>query len=162
LADAVRELRGEHVQQEVEPEIQLGVPAYIPGDYVPDENQRLVFYRRLAGIRRTQDLDEIAAEMQDRFGPMPPLVDTLLKVMDLRRTLKDHVVVRVVLRNGWVTLQFHHDAPVEVDHLVALVQKSKGRFKLSQDFQLSFAAGDRDWDGLLAETKAVLQSLQPT
>jgi len=58
-------------------------------------------------------------------------------------------------------LQFHPQAPVEVDHLVALVQKSKDRLRLSQDFQLSFAASDRDWDGLIAETKAVLQSLQP-
>jgi transcription-repair coupling factor (superfamily II helicase) len=162
LADAVRELRGERVPQEVEPEIQLGVPAYIPGTYIPDENQRLVFYRRLAVIRRSDELDEIAAEMLDRFGPIPPLVDTLLKIMDLRRHLKDHMVVRVALRNGWVTLQFHHEAPVEVDHLVAVVQQSKGRLRLSQDFQVSFAASDRDWDGLIGETKTVLQSLQAT
>ncbi len=162
LADAVRELRGEHVQQEVEPEIQLGVPAYIPGQYIPDENQRLVFYRRLAGIRTGQDLAEIAAEMQDRFGPIPPLVDTLLKVMELRRHLKDHMVIRALLRNGRVTLQFHHQAPVEVDHLIELAQQSKGRLRLSQDFQLSFEATERDWDGLIEETKAVLQSLRPT
>ena len=162
LADAVRELRGEHVQQEVEPEIQLGVPAYIPGQYIPDENQRLVFYRRLAGIRTAQDLDEIVAEMQDRYGPIPPLVDTLLKVMELRRHLKDHMVIRALLRNGWVTLQFHHEAPIEVDHLIRLAQQSKGRLKLSQDFQLSFAATEQDWDGLIEETKAVLQSLRPT
>ncbi|MBI4516459.1 MAG: transcription-repair coupling factor [Deltaproteobacteria bacterium] len=162
LAEAVHELRGERVQHEVEPEIQLGVPAYIPGTYIPDENQRLVIYRRLAGIRRPQDLEEIATEMLDRFGPIPPLVDTLLKVMALRRHLKDHMVVRVVLRNGWVTLQFHPEAPVEVEHLVALVQRSKGQMRLSQDFQLSFAAAATDWDGLIAHSAAVLQTLRPS
>jgi transcription-repair coupling factor (superfamily II helicase) len=162
LADAVRELRGEHVQEEVEPEIQLGVPAYIPGSYVPDENQRVVFYRRLAGIRRREDLEEVAAELKDRFGPLPPLVDTLLEVMDLRRHLKDHRVVRVALKNGRVTIQYHHEAPVEVEHLVRMVEQSKGHLKLSQDFQVSFAASDRDWDGLIAETKSVLQSLRAT
>src|SRR5262249_21980899 len=46
MEEAVQELRGQHVQQEVEPEIQLGIPAFIPESYVPDESQRLVFYRR--------------------------------------------------------------------------------------------------------------------
>jgi transcription-repair coupling factor (superfamily II helicase) len=162
LADAIHDLRGERVQHEVEPEIQLGVPAYIPGSYISDENQRLVFYRRLAGIRTSQDLDEIVAEMIDRFGSIPPLVDTLVKIMDLRRSLKEHMVIRVMLRNGRVTVQFHHEAPVEVDRLIALAQQSKGRIRLSQDFQLSFEAADRDWDGLIAETQSLLQSLQAT
>src|SRR5262249_42445614 len=81
--EAVRELRGEQVQAEVEPEIQLGIPAFIPEGYVPDESQRLVFYRRLAGIRGQSDLDEIATELRDRYGPLPPLVDSLLRIMDL-------------------------------------------------------------------------------
>jgi hypothetical protein len=59
-----------------------------------------------------------------------------------------------------VTLQFHPDAPVDVDRLIALVQKSKGRFKLSADFQLSFTPESSDWDGLVLETKSVLQELR--
>jgi hypothetical protein len=46
--------------------------------------------------------------------------------------------------------------------LVTLVQESKGRFKLSADFQLSFQPEARDWDGLVAETKSLLHDLRET
>ncbi|HVO27999.1 MAG TPA: transcription-repair coupling factor [Candidatus Margulisiibacteriota bacterium] len=160
MEEAVHELRGEQVHHEVEPEIQLGIPAFIPESYIADENQRLVFYRRLAAIRGRSDLDEIANELRDRYGPLPPTVDSFLRIMALRRTLKDHLVVRAALRDGAVTLQFHPDAPVSVDKLVAMVHRGKGRFKLSADFQLSFRPDVRDWDGLIEETKAVLQAVR--
>jgi transcription-repair coupling factor (superfamily II helicase) len=162
MEEAVRELRGEHVSAEVEPEIQLGFPAYIPDSYIPDENQRLVFYRRLAAIRGRSDLDEIAAELRDRYGPIPPLADSFLRIMDLRRSLKDYMVIRAVLRDGAVSLQFHEDAKVNVQRLVQLVHRSKGRFKLSADFQFSFEPESHDWDGLVAETQAVLRDLRET
>jgi hypothetical protein len=80
--------------------------------------------------------------------------------MDLRRSLKDHMVVRAALRDGAVTMQFHPEAPVDPGRLVALVQSGKGRLKLSADAQLSFRPEAHDWDGLVAETKAVLQELR--
>jgi transcription-repair coupling factor (superfamily II helicase) len=160
MEDAVQELRGLQVRAEVEPEIQLGIPAFLPDSYVPDEEQRLVFYRRLAGIRTQAELEEIATELRDRYGPVPPLADNFLRVMDLRRYLKTAMVVRAALREGGVMLQFHPDAPVEVDKLVDLVRRKKGRYKLTQDHQLTFRPEAGDWDGLVAETKSVLQELQ--
>ena len=65
-----------------------------------------------------------------------------------------------LLRGGMVTLGFHPDAPVEVDQLVALVERSKGRCRLSADFQLSFTPANRDWDGLVEEIQTVLQQIQ--
>ena len=160
MEEAVQELRGQRRHVEVEPEIQLGFPAYIPDTYIEDENQRLVFYRRLAAVRGAAELEDIAAELRERYGPLPPLVDSFLRIMDLRRTLKACMVVRVVLRNGVVTLAFHPDAPVEVDQLVALAERGRGRFRLSADFQLSFSPTDRDWDGLVEEIHTVLQQVQ--
>jgi transcription-repair coupling factor (superfamily II helicase) len=160
MEEAVHELRGEQVRVEIEPEIQLGIPAFIPDSYIPDENQRLVFYRRLAAIKGPTDLEDVSGEMRDRFGPIPPLVDSLLRIMDLRRSLKDCMVIRAVLRDGAVTLQFHPEAPVDADRLVALVQASKGRLTLSTDFQLGFRPAARDWDGLVEETQSVLQQVR--
>ena len=160
MEEAVQELRGQHVRHDVEPEIQLGIPAFIPESYIADENQRLVFYRRLASIKGTLDLEEVAQELRDRYGPIPPTVDSFMRIMDLRRSLKSYMVVRAALRDGAVTLQFHPDAPVDVDLLVRLVQKGKGRFRLSEDFQLSFTPLARDWDGMIEETKGVLQGLR--
>jgi len=159
MEDAVQELRGQQVRHEIEPEIQLGIPAFVPGTYIPDEEQRLVFYRRLAGIRSQAELEEIAAEMRDRFGPIPPLADNFLRVMDLRRYLKTAMVVRAALIEDAVTLQFHQEAPVNVDKLVELVRRKKDRYRLSQDHQLTFRPEAGDWDGLIEETKGVLQEL---
>src|SRR5437762_2939150 len=105
MEEAVQELRGEQVHHEIEPEIQLGIPAFIPQDYIADENQRLVFYRRLAAIKGATDLEEVATELRDRYGPIPPMVDSFMRIMDLRRSLKSQMVVRAALLNGAVTLQ---------------------------------------------------------
>ncbi|MGH7789045.1 MAG: transcription-repair coupling factor [Candidatus Binatia bacterium] len=162
MEEAVQELRGQRRHIEVEPEIQLGFPAYIPDTYIPDENQRLVFYRRLAATHSTAETEDIAAELRERYGKIPPLVDSFLRVMDLRRTLKACMIVRALLRQGSVTLTFHPEAPVEVDQLVELVKRGKGRYRLSADFQLTFTPTNRDWDGLVQEIQAVLQEiLQP-
>jgi len=156
LADAVRQLRGEQLQSDVEPEIQLGIPAFIPDSYIPDEQQRLAIYRRLASIRNDQELEDLTMEMRERFGPLPPTVDSFVRLMDLRRHLRAHQIVRAVRREDWITLQFHPSAPVEVDRLLALVQKQKKRFRMTQDFQLSFLPEAKDWDGIVAETIRVL------
>jgi transcription-repair coupling factor (superfamily II helicase) len=160
LEEAVMELRGQRRRIDVEPEIQLGFPAYIPDSYIPDENQRLVFYRRLATTRNDVELDEIAVELRERYGPIPPLVDSFLRVMGLRRVLKACMIVRALLRQGSVTLTFHPEAPVEVDQLVALVQRGGGRYRLSADFQLGFAPRHTDWDGLVQEIQDVLHEVQ--
>src|SRR5262249_37080167 len=94
LEQAGRGPRGETAGTGIETEVQLGFPAYIPESYIPDVNQRLVVYRRLAGLRAAADADEIAAELADRYGPIPPLVDTLLRVMEFRRRLKALRILR--------------------------------------------------------------------
>ena len=82
LEETVRELRGGVVQIQIEPDIQIGLPAYIPEAYIPDVNQRLVFYKKLANVEERTDLEELGYEMEDRFGPLPELVLALLEVMD--------------------------------------------------------------------------------
>ena len=71
MEEAVHELRGERRHVDVEPEIQLGIPAYIPDTYIPDENQRLVFYQRLAAIRGTAELDEHRRRAARALRPDP-------------------------------------------------------------------------------------------
>ena len=160
LEEAVHELRGQRPRPEVEPEIQLGIPAFIPGSYIPDEDQRLVFYRRLAVIKGPRELEEIANELRDRYGAIPPTVDSFLRIMDLRRCLKEQLVMRAALREQVVILQFAAEAPVDTDRLLTLVQRGRGRFKLSPDSQLSFRPAALDWDGLIAEIQSVLQELR--
>jgi transcription-repair coupling factor (superfamily II helicase) len=159
MEQAVRELRGEPSEAEIEPEVQLGIPAFIPETYVPDVSQRLMMYKRLAGIRGMPDLEAITAELADRYGPVPPLVDTLLRLMELRRWLKDVRVVRARRRAEAIVLEFDEHTPVTVERLLELVRGSRGRLRLTSGSALAVASEATDHDGLIAELRALLQRL---
>ncbi len=162
LEEAVMELRGQRRNVNVEPEIQLGFPAYIPDSYIDDETQRVAFYRRLAEVRSREEIDDVAVELRERYGPIPPLVDSFLRVMDLRRSLKICMVLRANRAAGSINLQFHPEAPIDVDQLIGLAQREPSRFKLSADFQLRVRPQEQDWDGVVAEIQSVLQDLMKT
>src|SRR5438552_5325771 len=157
LEQAVRELRGEEAEAEIEPEIQLGIPAYVPETYIPDVSQRLVVYKRLAGIRGIPDIEEIAAELVDRYGPIPPLVDTLLRVMELRRWLKDLRVLRARRRGESVVIEFDPSTPHRTETLLERIRGSKGRLRMAGGSALEIRPVATDHDGLIAELRAHLQ-----
>ena len=159
LEQAVREARGQRAEVEVEPEVQLGIPAFIPDAYVPDERQRLVLYKRLAQIRGVPDVEAMREELEDRFGPLPPLVDTLLRLMELRRWLKDLRVTSAKRRGDAVVLEFDPSTPVAVEALMELVRTSTGRLKLASGSALQVRTTAGDHDGVIAELREVLQAL---
>ena len=125
LEETVTELRGGRITVQIEPEIQLGIPAYIPEAYIPDVNQRLVFYKRLANVEARDELEELGEELEDRFGPLPELVLSLIEVMDLRRVLRACLVTAVSKRAESVTIHFHPDSPIKPERLVAFIEHDK-------------------------------------
>jgi transcription-repair coupling factor (superfamily II helicase) len=84
LAESVAELKGEPVLEEKEIRVDLPVRAFIPVDYLGQESLRLEMYRRVASARTEEDLAVVRSEAEDRFGPLPQEVDTLLEVTRLR------------------------------------------------------------------------------
>jgi transcription-repair coupling factor (superfamily II helicase) len=160
MEKAVQELKGEEVLPEVDPEIRLGIPAYFPDNYIPDANQRLYFYKRLASLRNVLELDELKAEIQDRFGPYIGVVDNLFLVMNLRRVLKEFLVQQISVSDGKVFLLFHPDSPVKVEKLLELIRKQKSRFRLSPDGRLSFAPKSQDWQPLMDEVTDLLHAIR--
>ncbi|MCW5890676.1 MAG: transcription-repair coupling factor [bacterium] len=159
LDQAVRELRGERAEPDVEPEVQLGIPAFIPATYVSDERQRLVWYKRLAGIRGVPDLEEIGGELEDRYGPLPPMVDTLLRLMELRRWLKDLRILAARRKGDAIVFEFDAATPVQPDRLLEVVRGTKGKLRMLSGSALAVRAEARDHDGLIAELRSVLQTI---
>jgi transcription-repair coupling factor (superfamily II helicase) len=155
---AVSQLKGEPVKPDIEPEIRIGIPAYFPDEYVPDANQRLLFYKRLASLRDAAELQEIREEMRDRFGAFPAAVENLFGVMDLRRMLKEHLVEQLTYNDGRVTLLFHRESPVNVGRLVQLVGKN-GKYRISPEGRLSFAPRSEAWDEVVREVVDFLATI---
>jgi transcription-repair coupling factor (superfamily II helicase) len=160
MENAVSELKGEEVAPEVEPEIRLGISAYFPDDYVPDANQRLFFYKRLASLRDDQELDEIKEEIRDRFGPYGASVENLFLVMNLRRVLREFLVQQISVSDGKVFLLFHPQSPVKIDKLLELIKKPKSRYRLSPDGRFSFTPKQQEWEALVAEVVQLLHSVR--
>jgi transcription-repair coupling factor (superfamily II helicase) len=159
MEQAVQELRGEPVETDLEPEIAIGVPAYIPDSWLDDVNQRLVWYKRLAAMKRPEDRVLLAEEMTDRYGPPPPLVETLLEVMDLRRRMKALGLEEARLKGPRLVLVLHASTPIPAEGLVGLVAASRGRLSLTPDRQLLVPTGARG-DALLAELRGLLGTLE--
>ena len=102
MASAVDELKGEPWAEESEVRIDLPMAAFIPKDYVADENLRLEAYRRIAAIRDPEEQAEARAELIDRYGgPLPPPVEALFEVANLRRVMTNAGIseVTTVARN---------------------------------------------------------------
>lgn len=159
MEQAVRELKGEVMAPEVEPEIRLGIPAYFPADYIPDANQRLLFYKRLASLRNPEEREELREEIKDRFGAYGTTVENLFLVMDLRRVLKEVLVQQISVSDGRVFLLFHPESPVKVEKLLQLIKEPGTRFRLAPDGRLSFTPQDQEWHRLIAEVTELLQAL---
>ena len=101
VTEAVAEMKGE-TKAPVQGEIRLDVPtdAHLPHDYVANEASRLEAYRRLAAVTEPRQVDDIAAEWVDRYGPIPPAAESLLTVARLRAECH-----RLELRDVIITLQ---------------------------------------------------------
>ncbi len=159
MEQAIHELRGEPVRPDFEPELRLGIPAYVPDSLVPDENERLVIYRRMARAGSRESLDEIRAEMRDRFGPVPTLVENLIASMNLRRQMRELMIVSALLNKDQLEIKFHPDAPVETEKLVAMANANRTSMRLTPSYQVIVQIMVGEYEQTFAQIEAVLQAL---
>jgi len=159
LEQAIRELKGEEVRERVTPEIHLPVEALIPPDYITHDNQRLILYKRLAVLQEEGEVEKIKGELQDRFGPVPSSLLNLLEVIRLKIWLSRFSVKRFELRDKRAMLAFASEGVISAEKMVQLIERKGGKYKLTPDMRLIFTPEANDWQGVLAETRAVLQGL---
>ena len=81
LEVAVAELRGQPIHPEIDPELTIDNPGFIPDDYVPDPGQRLELYKRLSAVEDDDELRIVMTEISDRYGPLPGDVVLLGELM---------------------------------------------------------------------------------
>jgi transcription-repair coupling factor (superfamily II helicase) len=109
LEQTVRELKGEEIEDEIRATVNLGVDFRIDDEYVPDMNQRLMLYRRVASSRSHDELDRILEELRDRYGPLPDSVLNLAEYGRIR-IMADQIGLESIDRQGpLVVLKFRSD-----------------------------------------------------
>jgi transcription-repair coupling factor (superfamily II helicase) len=132
----VAELKGEAWEEEINPEIHVNIPAYLPSDYVMDTDVRLNMYRRLSCVREEDDLARIVEEMRDRFGPPQIEVSNLIAVISVRLLLVRSGVSRLDVGKGVLIFTFHPNSKADQKKMADAISQRPGKYRFLSDRRL--------------------------
>jgi transcription-repair coupling factor (superfamily II helicase) len=156
LEEAVAEARGggegEWADAEWSPQVGLGMAVLIPESYVADLGVRLSLYRRIARLADPQEIDALAAEMIDRFGPAPAEVDNLLQTVAVKCLCRQAGVAKVEAGPRGAVVSFRNDCFANPAGMVRFLTQQVGTAKLRPDQKLVYI---RSWDDPTTRLKGV-------
>ncbi|HVP68098.1 MAG TPA: transcription-repair coupling factor [Anaeromyxobacteraceae bacterium] len=142
MEEAVRELRGEAPRRDLDPDVQLPVPAFIPDAFMPDVHQRLYFYKRLAQAASDEELSDARDEIVDRYGELPDELVALFELMELKVDLRALSVRGLEAGPGRLVFSLGPDAALDPFLLAKHVQESGGALRLTPDMKVVAALGE--------------------
>src|SRR5215469_2406929 len=157
LEQAVREMKGE-AEPRPQAQLNLGLNIRIPAEYIPQENQRLRIYKRIAGVETERQLADAEAELRDRYGEPPAPVVQLLHYAALRLQSMQVGVTGIERKRDLVSLKFRQDAPVDPVRLAKFVSSQRGS-QFLPDGTLKFMARGVGAEELLEQLQRLLESL---
>ncbi|MDT8420127.1 MAG: transcription-repair coupling factor [Desulfuromonadales bacterium] len=157
LEEAVDRLRGKEREEKIDPEIRLGLSAFLPESYLPDPNQRLQFYQRMAAAEEEGDLLDLTEELRDRYGELPAAAELLLGTMKLRILLKRLQIELMEYDGHRLSLLFHASTEVSVERIRELLTGQPSRYRFSADYRMTIDIGRwRDRELLIQIRKELL------
>ena len=109
LSEAVKRLKNEPVENELETVIDLGFASYIPKSYIHSDRQRMEVYRRISVARNPKDIDRLKTELRDLFGPVPEQVAQLLELSQIRIWAAKWNIQSIVVQELDVIFKFPED-----------------------------------------------------
>jgi transcription-repair coupling factor (superfamily II helicase) len=157
MEDAMAELRGEESAGEPDTQINLRASAFIPESYIGDMSLRLAAYKEISSAGDESEVSLIAADLRDRYGPLPEPAENLLTIMSVKILAKAAMVSRIDGGARAVTITFSEDARISPDKIMALLKRNQGRIKLIPEFTLQLAIAD---ETLKTASEAVRKCLQ--
>lgn len=156
MEEAVKELKGEPLEEEFRSTINLGLDIYIPTAYIPDSNIRLMLYRQVSSIRNDSEIEDLELELRDRYGKLPSSMENLLSYLRLK-ILAEQLKIKSIDRKGNTTsIKFSHESEISGDKLVKLVANKGASF--SSEGSLRIEIKDKNLF-LIKRIKKILQEL---
>jgi len=135
LKEAVQELRGETVEETVEPTIDVQVKALLPDEYIVDKQTKAALYQRMVAINSEEELSDILDELVDRFGTPPEEVENLLQIIRIKMLAKEIKVEQITQQKQNINLRFAADPGLTGEQLMEIA----ARFP----YPLSFSATEQ-------------------
>ncbi|MFA4874015.1 MAG: transcription-repair coupling factor [bacterium] len=160
LDRAVRRLTGKKVEEEVDPELNLKVSAFLPEAYVAEPGARIDIYKRLASRDTEEEIEALGEELSDRFGPMPPEAENLLGVMEVKILARKLRMRQVLFDGATISCQLDSSTPLATGQIVALAAKEPSRYRIVPPDRLLIRADARPGDaGTILAAKNSLSAL---
>ncbi|MCG8442403.1 MAG: transcription-repair coupling factor, partial [Caulobacterales bacterium] len=160
LEEAIASLKDEGLPQdssEWSPQINVGASVLIPDTYVPDLDLRLGLYRRLSHLTEHDEREAFAAELIDRFGPLPEEVKHLMDILEIKALCRSAQIAKVDAGPKGAVAHFRAGAFSDPAPLIALVARRPAQFKLRPDETLLMRG---DWPSPAARIKGVRAALR--
>lgn len=124
LEEAVAKLKGQEKPEHITTQLNLGISLRIDESYIPEENQRLRVYKKIAGAQDEATLADVRAELEDRYGPLPESVLHLLDAATLRLTSERLGVQQIDRKRDQLHIRFSEKAGVDPGRLMKLVARN--------------------------------------
>jgi transcription-repair coupling factor (superfamily II helicase) len=155
LEQAILELRGEEPRERPRAALNLRLELRVPPDYVPETHQRLTIYKRVSQLKEPAEVEALRAELRDRYGPLPPEVEGLLRFAEQRVRAEALAITEANLAGGSLVLRFDPRTPLSPDALVRLAKQRPGAAILPDGLRWPLAGQE-----VLAELAALLDRLR--
>ncbi|HEY8418066.1 MAG TPA: transcription-repair coupling factor [Limnochordales bacterium] len=167
LEEAVREVKGEVVQEPPDPVIDLNVDAYVADEYVPDPQRKVEVYKKVVAIRRPEDVADLQEELEDRFGPVPMPVRNLLAVARIKALARELSVASISGDKGEVVIRLLQGVVLPREVALHLTRRFRGRVLLSPTGTALIklrcrGLGERDVLALLEEVLREMKAAWPS
>ena len=159
MKTAVSELKGEPVLEVLEPEINFNLSAFIPASYIPNIDQRLSIYRRLARIDAVEEIIEFKNELSDRFGGLPTEVTHLLLKISLKILAAQACVKRLDINANHLLFHFSETHLKDPGQIISLIQSNPGTYALTPDYVMKVALSKGQSIGVFKQTKKILKEI---
>lgn len=157
LNEALSEAKGEPLaDRDLDPEINLRVPALIPDAYISDIRIRLSYYKALSEISNTEELDRIGDELKDQFGELPEPVVNLMGLMLIRKQCKDLGVrdISAGLKN--ISLIFTERTKLKPETAIQLAMRENKKYSITPDQRLNIRMNAITWSNVYEELNYLL------
>jgi len=141
------------------PQINLGSAVLIPESYVEDLNVRMALYRRLAQVESSEDIESFAAELIDRFGPLPEEAKHLMKIVSIKQACRAAGIEKVEAGPRGAVLAFRKNSFANPAGMVAFISKQSGTAKLRPDHKLVIKRGWETTDDRLNGVQHIARGL---
>jgi transcription-repair coupling factor (superfamily II helicase) len=150
----------ERLEASASTEIDLGVPAMLPDDYIMDIHTRLILYKRIANADSQEALDELQIELIDRFGLLPESAKTLFANTAIKLQAHALGIRKIEFGTSAGRIQFAEQPNIDPGKMIQLIQTQPNRFKLDSQQRLHMLEVPENFQERIEQIHQLLDTLR--